>query len=981
MFNIMEEEISPMMFLMIFSFFMGTSVAFFFTVSISTFLKSFDSSYLPWSYLLSGFTGYILWWVYSRLGLKIKFSWLPVIFLSMLLVSVTILCLLYIYMPSRWLSFVLLVWVSAFIFVKGICFWGTASRIFNIGQAKRVFGVISIGEVISNLIGFFSIPFLLPVLGKAGLLIISAAAIAASLVVISIIIKKNARALTGKNTELKRKLAVQRNNVTLRDNYFLLVLLFAIIPVFVFYFIDYMFMKMSAAQFPDNESFAAFMGIFMGFVALLELFLKGIVFSRLVKNYGVKSGILAMAFLLLISTAFALLAGTWLAAGTVFFSAIALSKLLERSVSSGIMAPSLQILYQPVDSGIRTVFQSKTDGLSSSAGNIVAGGLLLIFQYIGFTNLVAYNVLLLGLIVTWIVLGLKVYSAYKFRLGEALASRGQKSIRQPLFLSSDFITSQLKSGNKKLSIAAARLISHSDPDFTDTREKPTFSNLDLIASEGGTGYNDIGSGSWKINYFPEKGADPEIAGENNNVAQINFLLKSEDKAMILAGINLAAENPEPAFRPYLIQLLQRGIYTEAVKKALAIYGDQVSADLDMLFHSTSDLILRLKILEIWSRINTQLSNSKLLARIDHSSREIWIGAVKGLERNRYKSDEKTEALIKEKISSVVKNIVWIHSCLTDLGKSESRLVQALNSEKAEFTNLLYALLGFICEHSTTDLIKANFADSRDLDGVIYAKEVIDNFFQPKLKDLVLPVFEGHSSATVLQKYSNIFPMQTLSHTERLVNIMYYDYSQIGIWTRACALNECRDQINDPSIRNEIIACLHHSSAMLRELALSVLINSGRLEGWEIPREKLINQVNEQYRPLEKKTLSAFEKALLLREIPLFGSAPSYILLNIADKCTEVTYQKSVKVKPEGKAFIIVEGQLSLCNAERKVVPVKNRSVIIPGIFPPLQFDYFNIETETRMLCCETDLLTDMFWTDLRQAEAYFRYAAGSTIVN
>ncbi|MCK5093404.1 MAG: hypothetical protein KAR18_01685, partial [Spirochaetes bacterium] len=57
-------------------------------------------------------------------------------------------------------TFILLVWVDAEIILSGLVFWTTANRLYNIRQAKRLFGLIGSGQVIAYIAAGALIPLL-----------------------------------------------------------------------------------------------------------------------------------------------------------------------------------------------------------------------------------------------------------------------------------------------------------------------------------------------------------------------------------------------------------------------------------------------------------------------------------------------------------------------------------------------------------------------------------------------------------------------------------------------------------------------------------------------------------------------------------------------------------------------------------------------------------------------------------------------------
>lgn len=994
--NIHREELAPMLMLMLFSFFIGSSIAFFFTVSISSFLLNFESHYLPYTYLLSGLTGYILWWVYSRIGLRMHFSGLLIFFLSLLLLSVASLCVIYLYVPGKWLSFVLLVWVSAFLFIKGVCFWGMASRIFNISQGKRLFGIISSGEVVSNLIGFFSIPMLLPVVGSSGLLIISVAAIAVCLIIVFLIIRRHSRQLSGKNLDIRRQWVGRKNPVSYKERYYLLVLIFAVFPVFVFYFVDYVFMNLTATQFTDVESLANFMGVFMGVVALVELLLKGFVFSRVVKNYGIRTSLSILAGVLLTSTFMAVVVGSFWGITSVFFSVIALSKLLERAVNNGIQGPSLQILYQPISPDVRTVFQSKIEGLSSASGNIIAGSLIIVFQYLQVTDLVFYNSLLFIVLVLWIALVVPVYKAYKAKLGEALEVKSQKAISNRTYYAREYLLKQSHSGNKFLRSAAKTLLHAADPSWqtegnttspggpASAPDTPLALRLNALLTKATN--KTMAHAHYDQQVFERYSREQEALTqtlsrqEKNESDHIISLLKSESAIMQWAGLKLIGTSPDPALKPYLMDMLKKSPYAEEIKSVLVNCREDIVKDLELVFAKSKKQEVQLAIIEIYSRIGTGACADHLLSKVNDSSRDVWIAALKGLESLNYKVTPFSRTIISEKIAALIRNIVWICSCLGDLDEQrDEQLITSLQNEKKEFYELLYTLLGFIYGRTTIDLIKINYSDSGYLEGVIYALEVMDNFFEDDIKELVFPVFENPSAESILISYAHQFPMQELPRIERWINILYYDYSQITLWTKACALKQAETFGNNDLLWDELVASLFHAHPLIHELAFKGVLKTGDRDVHDIvSRLPSVVLARVSSFPLIAEGRTLFERVLLLTRFKLFANLTPASLTHLAAGCDVVYNEQEHKLDTNDTVCFIIRGRLELYSEYSKIATLEAGEVLIPGMHPAIAYNHVTVTDHCLLLKCPRTLLLSQVWSDIELTKSLVSHIAGIT---
>jgi len=171
--NIRKGEETAISLLLLYSFIMGSVIAFFYTSATSMFVVNFESSFLPYAYIGGGIMSYLVWLLYARIERFVSFRILTLFGISLLLIAVGFFVLGIRFFNNKWLTFMMFVWIRVFIFISVVGFWGLATKIFDLRQGKRIFGLISSGEVISDIVGFFSIPLVLHFIKTSDLLYIS----------------------------------------------------------------------------------------------------------------------------------------------------------------------------------------------------------------------------------------------------------------------------------------------------------------------------------------------------------------------------------------------------------------------------------------------------------------------------------------------------------------------------------------------------------------------------------------------------------------------------------------------------------------------------------------------------------------------------------------------------------------------------------------------------------------------------------------
>lgn len=440
LFNIEKGEKKDILLLLCFSFFGGISFVFYSTSTVSVFISTFKADMLPYAFIASGIVGYVLWYLFARIQQYLSFNRLLTSGYLFLLLSIVFLFFMAERTGNSWWYFSMFVWMRFFTFLNAVMFGGVFARIFNMQQGKRLFALISAGDVVSQMLGYFSIPLLLKNAGVGTLLWISMGGILMQLLLIVYMnqyykekFKPHAVASVG-----EKNAAPQTVNDSNRS-YYLLMFLVALLPMLGFYYVDYMFLNELKLEYSSGQAVAGFLGLFLGGVAVVELITRLFISGRLLTTYGLKFGISILPVTLLLSTAlivfFALMPGF---SGLVF-SMIAFSKLLERVLRFSFNEPAYQIFYQPVAPEQRFSLRTRMEGIPKAMGVIVAGLLILLFNFLGFKASLYLNLLFLVILIGWLFIANASYRRYCIMLAQYVKQKF--SSVQSSFVSNPLVTS------------------------------------------------------------------------------------------------------------------------------------------------------------------------------------------------------------------------------------------------------------------------------------------------------------------------------------------------------------------------------------------------------------------------------------------------------------------------------------------------------------------------------------------------------------
>jgi hypothetical protein len=146
------------------------------------------------------------------------------------------------------------------------------------------------------------------------------------------------------------------------------------------------------------------------------------------KTYGLKIALVISAFLMVLFTVIASLVGTFFGYTAVsenfmlFFMIIALSRLFSKTLKDSIEVPSFKILYQSLDERIRYDVQARIDGTINEFAALASGLILAGLGALTFFKLIHFSYVLVGFLIIWVFVSLRLYKEYRGSLQKALAS-------------------------------------------------------------------------------------------------------------------------------------------------------------------------------------------------------------------------------------------------------------------------------------------------------------------------------------------------------------------------------------------------------------------------------------------------------------------------------------------------------------------------------------------------------------------------------
>ncbi|HWN88079.1 MAG TPA: hypothetical protein VNM35_03415 [Chitinophagaceae bacterium] len=151
-------------------FFMGTGIAFFFTASFSHFLEKFSASQVAWVMIVSSPLLFFTGWVFNKFEHRMHLTRVGTIVIILMAISILILQLSSNWIKDDWFYYLTFAWYYVLYLASNLCFWSITSTLFDVRESKRLFAVISGGDVPAKFIGYTMAYFFVTAIGPLNML-------------------------------------------------------------------------------------------------------------------------------------------------------------------------------------------------------------------------------------------------------------------------------------------------------------------------------------------------------------------------------------------------------------------------------------------------------------------------------------------------------------------------------------------------------------------------------------------------------------------------------------------------------------------------------------------------------------------------------------------------------------------------------------------------------------------------------------------
>jgi ATP:ADP antiporter, AAA family len=404
---------------------MGTATVFFETAASSLFLARFGSGWLPYVYVAAAVVNTVAGVGYSALQARTSFRRLMMATVAFLLATTLLLRVGLGLTDGAWLFFLLLVWYRVISILTDLEFWAVAGRLYDVRQAKRLFGIVGSGEVVARIAGAFSVPLLVHAFGVSNLLVLSALGLLACLLLVGAVLRGVPAEAAPAPPTRPDAVALPRPGVLalLEQPFIRVIVALAFFGILAKYLVDYAFLDQMRSRFGEVGALASFFALFSGVSQVLSLLTRVLVSGPLLARFGVRVGLLVLPLAHVVCTALVLFAALVPGEAAAVFWLVVLNQGIYKTLKHPIDNPSFKVLYQPLRKEQRLATQVAVETLVTPLTIGLAGGIMILANQVPAGGAAALAAVMLLVFGGWLVAAVRGGREYAGALLAALRGR------------------------------------------------------------------------------------------------------------------------------------------------------------------------------------------------------------------------------------------------------------------------------------------------------------------------------------------------------------------------------------------------------------------------------------------------------------------------------------------------------------------------------------------------------------------------------
>jgi ATP/ADP translocase len=428
--NIRQEESWLVTQLFCLQFLQGAGVALFFTVSNALFLERFEVYELPKVYLTAAVLLWVAGFIYSKLEHILSVSKLMATVIILMTVSVGLFRFAISESPSGLFLYLMVAWYYILYLLSNLEFWGLSALLFDIRQSKRLFGIISAGDIPAKILGYFSAYMIVPYIGSANMLYLAMVSIGLSLIFWYRLSKAGKLDLhVDHHGHQHEENELDSSVMKLIRSFFgssliMSVAVLSFIVITVSTIINFTFYAEVKHRIHDNQHLAAFIGLFFACGNVVALLIKLLMTGKLTDAIGIRGSLLVTPLVFLIPIFAVTMSPSLSEESEVILYVLGILGIVSQALKAAIQDPVFIAVMQPLKRSLRlrghTIVKGVMDPFALAFGSIL---IAIVMRVSGGVHIQVLSYLLIVLIVCWIVWVFIVDRAYVSSLIDGLNNR------------------------------------------------------------------------------------------------------------------------------------------------------------------------------------------------------------------------------------------------------------------------------------------------------------------------------------------------------------------------------------------------------------------------------------------------------------------------------------------------------------------------------------------------------------------------------
>lgn len=371
------------------------------------FLASYSSAQLPWMYVLTAVVAGTVSWLYSLAMARFSFLRVNLWTLGICLLSLLLFAVAQPLPAARgFIAIGLYTWVGVFGVLAASQFWMMANLVFDVRQAKRLFGLIGAGAISGGIVGGYLASLLAGTYGMSGLLFCAVLLLTPCLFISWYVWRQYVPAPEKRESVRRRKEIGEVSAARLIAGSRHLQLLSAIIALSVITakFVEFQFSSYAALRFERAEELTSFFGFWFATFNIVGLILQLFFTHRIFQHFGVGSTLSIIP------------AGISLSSVLTFFvpglPAATASRLIDGGLKQSLLRVGIEMLFVPVSAEIKRRVKTYLDVMVDTVAGGFGGLLLLLLIDVFGVPLKSVSLLILVFSLAWLVCTLLMRSEY-----------------------------------------------------------------------------------------------------------------------------------------------------------------------------------------------------------------------------------------------------------------------------------------------------------------------------------------------------------------------------------------------------------------------------------------------------------------------------------------------------------------------------------------------------------------------------------------